>query len=142
MESRRLRVPPVATSSWTAALVLARDVRYAGLRGRDRTCGLAHARGCRRDPTPRRARAHHGTRTLGRALPAARLGTQRLRDVVEAPPRRADRLRATDVVERREGSSPLLPEPQDDDRSRARDPRNDGLSGDARISGRVAPGTS
>ena len=74
--------------------------------------------------TPCRAGAR--PRALHRPLPAAGMGQGRLRELVRAPAQRADRLRHTDDVGRRDGGPLRLPPSQHDPRDGRRDPRLNG----------------
>ncbi len=87
-----------------------------------------HSGDRRRDPLTRRARARDGTGAVGGAVPSPWVGRCRLRGVVAPVAQRAGRLRAADLLARREARAPLFREPADHDRPRSSGARHHGLS--------------
>src|SRR4029453_227003 len=124
VEPERLRASPLPSPARAPAVVLARDLRNGRLPGCGRAGPGGHAGGGRRDPNEAaRARAHPGTRVVGGPVPAARMGTRRLRGLVAPSAPGADRFRSADDLGGREGGPPVLRQPPNTDPQRPRDPR-------------------
>src|SRR5262245_47413674 len=128
MEPERLCAPPIPACTRTPTLVLTGRVRRRRVSRCDRGRPRYHAPLGRGDTVEAVSQAGTRAEPFRGAVPPERLVRARIRTLVAAVARRADRVRSADVVAGRQSRTPVLRQSENDDRARTGDPRPDGLS--------------